>query len=52
LIVRPEHRWKEIAANVMAIVKKRESNQDQDKKESVYQLEINYEKFIWMYMKK
>lgn len=36
----------------MAIVKKRESNQDQDKKESVYQLEINYEKFIWMYMKK
>ncbi len=36
----------------MSIVKKRESNQDQDKKESVHKLDISYEKFIWMYLKK
>ena len=48
LIVRPEHRWKEIAGNVMSIVKKRQG--ERDKQEMGYKMQIGYEKFVWMYM--
>lgn len=52
LIVRPEHRWKEIAGNVLALVKKRETTHPKAPLDSVWPFDAQYEKFLWLYLQK
>lgn len=51
LIVRPEHRWKEIATNVYTLAKKREVSGQKGVPDKSWQIEISYEKFVWFYLK-
>lgn len=51
LIVRPEHRWKEIASNMYNLVRKREANHQKTATEISLPVDIGYEKFIWFYLK-